>query len=81
MNDSNSLTKLTIYPNPVKDELIIETEQGGQIEITNLLGEVVSKAFISRQKSTINTADFSAGVYFLKLNTGREIIVKKIIKD
>jgi len=72
-----------IYPNPVSDELNIETpknENQQSIEISNELGQVVlKKIFI--QKTSVSMSHFAAGLYVIKIDDGKTVEFKKIIKQ
>jgi len=72
-----------IYPNPVSDELNIETpknENQQSIEISNELGQVVlKKIFI--QKTSVSMSHFAAGLYVIKIDDGKIVEFKKIIKQ
>ena len=73
---------ITIYPNPFKDELIIETKLNTEyrLEILNLFGQTVSNNIINK-KTTVNTTAFANGIYFLKISSDKETMVKKFIKQ
>ena len=82
--NKNSQKSINIYPNPAKDNLIIEinsTTTNQKFDIINLLGETIYTSFIINKKVTINTSDFQSGDYFLKLYTDKETIIKKFIKE
>ncbi len=74
-------TQVDIYPNPVNDRLYIKAE----IEIE----EVVIYDVYGRQQSTVNgqqslsidLSNLSSGIYFVKINTEKGNIVKRIIKQ
>ena len=73
---------IAIYPNPAKEELIIETNLNTEqrLEIVNLFGQTIYTTYIYR-KGIINTSAFAKGVYILKLSSDKETIVKKFIKE
>ncbi len=76
-------TPVKIYPNPVKDELIIE--KPGNItdlkyEILNSLGQIVRQGILVN-KTVVNTESFSKGIYILKIENGRTFDFIKIIKE
>ena len=73
---------VSIYPNPSKDNLTIETNSNTEqrLEIINLIGQTVYTNSIIK-KATINTSAFAKGVYILKLSSDKETIVKKFIKQ
>jgi len=73
---------ISVYPNPVKDNLTIETNINTpqKLEISNLMGQTIYTIYINK-KATINTSAFANGVYILKLNTDKETVVRKIVKE
>ena len=71
---------LQVYPNPVKDELIIAN---GKLPISNIqifdaTGRTVGAY---RETTTINVSALSKGVYFVKIETTEGVVVKKIVKE
>ena len=70
---------VTLYPNPVCNELTIEAmENITSLTIANLLGQTLYSQQYNSLKVQLNVADFPAGIYFLKVNgTG----VRKFIKE
>jgi hypothetical protein len=80
---SFSPERLTIYPNPVSDELIIEIKGNNvetYFEILNLTGQVVYRGNVL-QKTAVKTSEFNSGVYLVKIKNGKSYAFKKIIKD
>jgi uncharacterized repeat protein (TIGR02543 family) len=71
---------IKIYPNPVKDELLIESADLTitKVEILDLSGKTVYR--FNNVKNKINVSLLPKGVYFVKLETGKGIVTKKIIK-
>jgi len=72
-----------VYPNPVLNELIIEIEGNNEtvnFDILNAIGQVVFKGNLV-DKTTVQTSDFSHGVYLIKLENGKTFEFKKIIKE
>ena len=67
-------SKLSIYPNPVKDVLTIEGDYTS-VDIYDVFGKLVLS---SDAKQTINVAALSSGIYMLNINTKNTITVKKI---
>ena len=77
--------KLSVYPNPVKDNLNISITNSNQtsfnIYIYNLVGELVLSKEIGTNNN-VNVAYLSKGVYFIKLmNNNSTIVTKKFIKE
>ncbi|NVN94448.1 MAG: DUF2271 domain-containing protein [Bacteroidetes bacterium] len=72
-----------IYPNPVSNELIIESDvnnNGIAFEILNSIGQVVYKGRLL-DKTVVQTTGFAPGIYILKLENGKSFEFKKIIKE
>lgn len=64
----NSLaSKVSMYPNPVNDELFISTSANlKQVVITSMLGQVVNRTDLTaRTSATISTASLSKGMYIV----------------
>ncbi len=71
---SDILSRYPIYPNPVKDVLVIPEYYQETKEIYNALGKIVYQTELSE----INVSDLDKGLYFIRLtdNTNRYIIAK-----
>ena len=81
INENEMVNQIKLYPNPAKETLTIETNATTQkLEITNLLGETVYTSYVNKIKH-VNVSAFANGVYILKLSTGKDIIVKKFVKE
>jgi hypothetical protein len=72
--------KVNIYPNPAKKSITISgLNEVATIEIYNSLGaKLIDTKFIGETKLNI---DFPSGIYFAKINSGGQFIVKKIILE
>lgn len=71
--------KFNIYPNPVNDILVIDTdEEIAEINIYNIVGISVFK--VNNIKHDINVSDFAEGVYFISIKTDKGEVVKRFIK-
>jgi hypothetical protein len=70
---------LTIYPNPTKGNLLINTpEKIISISVCNLLGkEIISN--IRENNSLLNLNYLSNGIYFIHISTKKGVITKKVI--
>ena len=73
--------KLDVYPNPVSDNLRIESEEGIQaITLFNTTGELVlSTNGLGRNAMNINMADLANGIYILKAHTQEGVATKRLI--
>ncbi len=74
-------TNLKLYPNPIKEILIIETKDLDieYIEILDLTGKLVYNQ--DKYHSSINLSHISSGVYLIKILTNEGLITGKVIKE
>jgi hypothetical protein len=73
---------ITLYPNPVTDNLLINSSSPiKKIEIINVAGEVVYTNKAVNLTNSISVKSFSNGLYILKVYTGSEIILRRFIKQ
>lgn len=79
------VSAITVYPNPAKDYLNINIP--GSLEATtytiyNKLGQVVKQMNVSSQNDLrVNTANFSTGVYFVKVEKEGAVKILQFIKN
>ena len=80
ISDNNNT--ISLYPNPTKDNLTIETTstKDQELEILNLIGQTIYTSVITK-KAVVKTSEFPVGVYFIKLSTDKETVVKKFVKE
>jgi hypothetical protein len=74
---------LNIYPNPVNDRLYIEAETViEEVVVYDVYGRRQVTETPSHQGNwTIDLSELKSGIYFVKINTEKGNIVKRIIKD
>lgn len=77
--DDMASLAINVYPNPATDEITIENIPEGnyEIEITDALGKVVSKA---KNQNVYTVSDYSPGVYFIKIANAQEVITQRFSK-
>jgi hypothetical protein len=82
INHLNNLSHISLYPNPVEDLLIIQSNTGSinKIEIFNIEGQRIIEYSSDRQRIEIDLIKLPSGLYFAKISSGNDIIAKKIIK-
>lgn len=81
-NNSNEiLTTVSLYPNPTKDVLNIETNSATKLNysVINYLGQVVKTGSV--ENNSINVSNLNAGIYILEVNDGQKSVTKKFIKE
>lgn len=77
INDEN----ISIYPNPVIDNLTIKTNDQGFLRIYTINGELIFNTAISSGESTINLESLNKGFYIISINTPNFNRNYKIIKN
>ena len=77
----NVLENVSIYPNPTSDILKINTLEGANIEIFNVLGRLVKSEKNVNAQHTMDVSGLSKGVYLVKLTSDNKSVTKKVIKN
>jgi hypothetical protein len=76
------INKLKIYPNPVKEQLIISNKniiKMDNIHIYDLIGREMLNDIDIKQEYILNISNYSPGIYFLNINFENQQIVNNII--
>jgi hypothetical protein len=78
-----SSSHLSVYPNPVKDKLSIESD--GLIENTSLTimsaqGQIMHRQFIHGFAADIDVSSFSEGLYIIQFQSGEKRSAQKFLK-
>ena len=77
--DNHFIHSSSVYPNPVKDVLFIDSNTPTEFVLYDMLGSQVFKERFT-SSSNINVSSFEAGIYFYKLKVkGKETEVQKLI--
>jgi len=86
VNDYTLENRINVYPNPVDDKFTISfinnKSTDMKIQMINASGQVVyynELKNIQNHDEQINITSFSKGIYYLKINDGSEMSVKKIV--
>lgn len=78
--EENKLNKITIYPNPLKDILRIESQETiKKVSIYNLLGSKLLE--VQENFNEIAMADLPAGILLVEIETQKGVTVNKVIKE
>ncbi|MBW8050593.1 MAG: T9SS type A sorting domain-containing protein [Cytophagales bacterium] len=90
IKENAKAANVTIYPNPAKDKFIVQfngINGSGSVtlEVTNSIGQIIlkEKAAVSENGYSfeINTAAFEKGLYYVKLTTKDNVIVRKLVVE
>lgn len=72
---------INLYPNPALDVLFVEREdaQNGVVIIRDSRGTVVFESTINEKKSELNISELKAGIYFVSVQSGAEVVRSKVV--
>lgn len=76
-NELLTANKIAIYPNPVLNDLNIESPGVPQVEIYNLQGILL----LSENSNHISVKDLPKGLYFIKISAKNDFLKGKFIKE
>ncbi len=83
INENTFANTISIYPNPVKNTLQINTQDQtiDRITIYSVLGSRVRQLDIETVSPTVDVSSLASGVYYVQLYSGKNIALKKFIKE
>ena len=74
-------SKLLAYPNPVKDNVIIELGPeyiGSKVRLVSTAGIVLQQAEVKEEQLTLDISRYAPGIYLLQMHDGK---VMKVVKE
>ena len=74
--EDNKDSEISIYPNPVRDIVVIEGIEVFEVHVFNSLGQLIKET----NNNVLDLSDQEAGIYIIKVITPSETITKQIIK-
>jgi len=84
INDIENSNVVSVYPNPTNDYLNIENAlltNDEIISVFNIQGEIILQQIIQQQKTEIEISNLTKGVYILKIESEKGVVVKRFIKE
>ena len=75
------IENISIYPNPTNDLIQVKSEGEFDIELSNLKGQTILNKKDNYDSTQLNIEVYPAGIYFLKIKKGNQVLTKKIIKQ
>ncbi len=82
VEELTALTNVAVYPNPATSEVNFEfnsSNEDTQIQIFDLLGNRVFNNVYTNELATVNTSNFTNGVYFYKIATSNQSAVGRLV--
>ncbi|MGV6860945.1 MAG: T9SS type A sorting domain-containing protein [Putridiphycobacter sp.] len=81
VEDVQSLTNLSVYPNPVVNELnVVAEEVITAISVYDMMGKLVATYSPNASNLVINTSDYAEGTYMVKVETENTSKTIKVVK-
>lgn len=77
--DTLEVPIFNLYPNPARNTLTIHSKEIANYLLINFNGKIVKNGELVKEQDTIDLANISPGLYFLKVSTDRGIVTKKIV--
>jgi hypothetical protein len=78
-------SKLSIYPNPAKNQITISTAaslKNASVSIFDVTGRLVhEKNNLEGKSNVIDISNYDSGIYFFEINQSNEFIRAKVIKE
>ena len=86
INELKINKSLKIYPNPATTQITIEFQSiaGSKqsiVEIYSSMGQLVFKSAIQNPKSSIDVSGFTKGLYLIKVLSGGDVVVSKVVVE
>jgi beta-glucanase (GH16 family) len=80
----NSEVKLNVFPNPAQNQTTIHSPKealGQKVFVYDILGQLINNFVLHSQSTSIDTSNWSPGIYFLQRRGRQTTETYKIIKE
>lgn len=78
----DSFQAFKMFPNPVYgDQVNFIVSDAATITIYNVLGKLVSTSKITKNSNVVNISTLTSGIYLVKIQSEKQYIAKKLIKN
>ena len=78
INFEHQTSNITIFPNPAKDAVTINSKGVKHLTITDCFGRIVYNAEINRTSYILNLKSFANGIYIFSFDNGEKV---KVVKE
>jgi hypothetical protein len=80
--DNNFSNRFKMYPNPTNgNQVFFNLSENATVNLYNILGKKIVTAKLSEKNNSLNISNLSKGIYLIKVTTGNQEIIKKLIKN
>jgi len=78
----DSFKAFKMYPNPVQgDQVYLNLSKEATVSIYNVLGKLVSTSKVTKNNNVIQIGKLASGIYLVKIQSEKQYIAKKLIKN
>ena len=79
--DDPSMSQFTYFPNPVNDQLTINSQRDVKdITVYNMLGQVVVRQTPNMRNCTVDMSSMQTGAYFVQVSIGNTVETVRVLK-
>ena len=75
--DEAEAEAVSVYPNPVNDQLIVKAENLQKVEVYNIVGQQV----MVTENEVVDMSALTEGIYFIRINAAGKTVTKRIVKQ
>ena len=76
--DENNQLNVSLFPNPADQSFNVEAEGMTQVRVCNVLGQVMMEKMVDGNTLTINTSDWTEGLYVVTIQSQNGTVVRRI---
>ncbi len=76
--DSPEAIEMSVYPNPSNGIIQVEAQGANKVTVISAIGQVITSKEIQNQ-GTINLSDVASGVYFVRVQNGDRMGVRRVV--
>ena len=73
--------EIQIFPNPVRDNILISNAQGYDLTVINNLGMKILERRLADNKISIDISSLKKGIYFFHFKGNEKSIIEKVVKN
>lgn len=81
LNEINNELIISLYPNPVKDNLNLELSEASRLKIANLNGQVLKDIPLSAGSARLDLSELQSGTYLVIVQNETDQKVYRIVKE
>ncbi|QVY65543.1 endonuclease [Polaribacter sp. Q13] len=80
--ETNIFEAFKMFPNPTNgNRVYFSVTEDATINVYNVIGKLIQTSEVTKSKNNIDISEFSKGIYLIKINSGKQFITKKLIKN